>query len=353
MAEIQLLGMTHYPPFAWADPYMSGIHHRILADPDIPAEAKDPAGWPEPMRAEWGEDGGRSSAPGHRAALIAGFDRVRQALDGFNPDVVLVWGDDQYENFKEDIVPAFSVLAYPDRVVHPYRTGVGKAFPSYWADENEDHAIEIKGRPDIARQLAAGLLESGFDVAYAYRPLHDEQLPHAFLNTVLFLDHRRTGFPWPMIAMPINCYGSKVIAARGAFQPFGTPLELDPPSPSPSRLMDMGGCVARLLRQSPWRVSIVASSSWSHAFLVDHSWRLQPDTPADRALYEALTSSRYDTWAATTTDAVVHAGQQEVLNWFALMGAARELGAKLAWSEFVQTWIFNSNKVFATWEPAE
>ena len=32
-------------------------------------------------------------------------------------------------------------------------------------------------------------------------------------------------------------------------------------------------------------------------------------------------------------------------------GAARELGAKLEWSTFVETWIFNSNKVFATWEP--
>jgi hypothetical protein len=29
-----------------------------------------------------------------------------------NPDVVLVWGDDQYENFREDIIPAFCVMAY-------------------------------------------------------------------------------------------------------------------------------------------------------------------------------------------------------------------------------------------------
>ena len=40
------------------------------------------------------------------------MSRVRQALEDFDPDFVLIWGDDQYENFKEDIVPAFSVLAY-------------------------------------------------------------------------------------------------------------------------------------------------------------------------------------------------------------------------------------------------
>lgn len=350
MAEIQLLGMTHYPPFAWADDHMSGIIHRILADPDIPAEAKDPVNWPEAMRAEWGDDGARASAPAHRAALIAGFDRVRADLEAFDPDVVLVWGDDQYENFKEDLIPAYSVLAYPDRVVHPHRTKVAQAAPGYW-DEGPDYAVEIKGRPDIARSLAAGLLDSGFDVAYAYQPLHDEELAHAFLNTVLFLDHRRTGFRWPMIAMPINCYGSKVVSARGGWQPFATELDLDPPSPSPWRLMDLGSATARWLRQSPWRVSIVASSSWSHAFLVDHLWRLRPDTPADRTLYRALVDADYTTWEKTGTDAVVHAGQQEVLNWFALMGAARELGAKLAWSDFVETWVFNSNKVFAGWEP--
>jgi hypothetical protein len=350
MAEIQLLGMTHYPPFAWADEFMSGIHHRILADPGVPEEAKDPAGWPAPMQAEWGTDGGRASAPNHRAALIDGFDRVRGALEGFDPDVVIVWGDDQYENFREDLIPAVSVLAYPDREVQPYQTRVGRSFPSYW-DEPTDHSITIKGRPDIGRDLAAGLLEDGFDIAYAYQPLHDQQLAHAFLNTVLFLDHRRTGFPWPIVCMPINCYGSKVIASHGAWQPFGTEVQPDPPSPSPRRLMDMGSAVVRHFRGTNLRVSLVASSSWSHAFLVDHTWRLRPDTVADRALYRALVDADFATWEGVSTDEVVHAGQQEVLNWFALMGAARELGADLAWSEFVETWIFNSNKVFAAWEP--
>ena len=46
------------------------------------------------------------------------------------------------------------------------------------------------------------------------------------------------------------------------------------------------------------------------------------------------------------------AGQQELLNWFTLMGAARELGlGPPAWSTFVETHCFNSNKSFAYWEP--
>lgn len=350
MAEIQLLGLTHYPPFGWEDGSMAGLMKMIMSDPDIPADAKDPANWLEPMRAEWGDDAGEAAAPGHRAQLIDGLDRVRAELDAFDPDVIVVWGDDQYENFREDIVPPYSVLAYGDRTVKPYETKVGKFFPSYW-DEGADLEVTIKGRPDIAKQLATALIEDEFDVAYAYEPLHDPQLPHAFLNTVLFLDHRRTGFDWPLICIPINCYGSKVIAANGGWKPFATELDLDPPSPSPKRLMGMGATVARFLSDSPWRVSVIASSSWSHAFLTDHTWRLRPDTDADRTLYDALTSADYDAWEAWTTDQVVHHGQQEVLNWFALMGAARELGAELDWSAFVETWVFNSNKVFAAWKP--
>jgi len=349
MAEIQLLGMTHYPPFGWDDDSMSGLMQMILSDPDIPADAKDPANWPAEAQREWGDDKGASAAPAHRAKLIDGLNTVRAALDDFDPDVILIWGDDQYENFREDIVPPFSVLAYGDRVVRPYETRVGRRFPSYW-DEPGDFEVCVKGRPDIARTLVASLIADEFDVAYAYEPLHDDQLPHAFLNTILFLDHERRGFDWPIIAMPINCYGSKVIAAEGGWKPFGIELVLDPPAPSPKRLMDMGAAVARALRAGPHRVTIIASSSWSHAFLTDHTWRLLPDTPADRALYRAMCAGDFDTWQSTTTDEVVHAGQQEVLNWFALMGAARELDAQLSYSTFVETHVFNSNKVFATWD---
>ena len=31
-----------------------------------------------------------------------------------------MWGDDQYENFKEDIVPPFCVLAYDDQDIQPW-----------------------------------------------------------------------------------------------------------------------------------------------------------------------------------------------------------------------------------------
>ena len=346
MAELLLMGMTHYPLLATTDAEMGALLRTMMKDPAIPDGLADPNNWSEAMRVEWGDDEARSSAGAHRKLLLEGFATSRAALEEFDPDVILVWGDDQYENFKEDIIPPYALLAYPDIDTKPWEK---YPWPNVWG-EAKDQVHTVKGRPDIARWLAGKLLDDGIDVSYAYQPLHMQGLAHAFMNTQLFLDYDRVGFPWPMVCMPINCYGSRVIAARGFFKPFGTAMELDPPSPSPRRLMDVGGAVARHLKASPWRVAMVASSSWSHAFLTDKTWRLTPDTMSDRAHYDALVSSDYPYWEKTTTAEIEDAGQQELLNWFALLGAARELGVgDPVEHTFIETHCFNSNKVFARW----
>src|SRR4051794_37567470 len=105
MASFLGLGLSHYPPLAGVDEDMAGPLRARLDDPAIPESAKDPASWPELMRREWGDDGGVRGAAAHREALVAGFDQCRAALDAFDPDVVVIWGDDQYENFQEDVIP--------------------------------------------------------------------------------------------------------------------------------------------------------------------------------------------------------------------------------------------------------
>ncbi len=357
MAEVLGLGLSHYPPLSMADEKMAGILATTLQDPAIPAEARDVANWPPRMQAEWGRDGGAAAAAAHRAALLAGFRRVRAALDAFEPDVVLIWGDDQYENFREDVIPAFTVCAYPDIDFHPWRHAQRSSMaeggrPNVW-NEGPDKHYRVQGAPSFARALATGLLEADFDVAYAYQPLHHPGLAHAFGNAILYLDHERRGWPYRTVPMPINCYGRRVISCRGFLSRFADPIEFDPPSPSPRRCFDLGVAVGRWLETQPGRVALIASSSWSHAFLCDHTWRLRPDTEADRQLYQALVAGDHACWRNQPLAAFERAGQQEMLNWSPLVGAMSVLGGKLAWSEFVETDIFNSNKVFAVYEALE
>src|SRR5262245_22344967 len=99
MGEILALGLTHYPPLGGRDENMARILKRVMEDPDLPDHLRRPEGWPEPMRREWGADQGLTAAREHRAALRGEFQKARRALDDFAPDAVVIWGDDQYENF--------------------------------------------------------------------------------------------------------------------------------------------------------------------------------------------------------------------------------------------------------------
>jgi len=127
--------------------------------------------------------------------------------------------------------------------------------------------------------------------------------------------------------------------------------ELDPPSPTPGRCFDLGAACARALTASPYRVALIASSSWSHAFLTRKHYYLYPDLEADCALFEALVRGDYDVWRNRPLAAVEDSGQYEMLNWFCLAGAMAELGRKPATATMIDTYIMVSSKVIATFPP--
>jgi hypothetical protein len=353
MAHFLGLGITHYPLLAGTDEHMAGLLRWTLADPDIPAEAKDPANWPAAMRDEWGTDGGVAAAAGHRKLLVENLSRCREALDAFDPDVLVVWGDDQYENFREEVIPPFCVLAYGDVEVDPFEVMTNRGSPNAWGLP-DDTTMTLHGDADGARRLADGLMERGFDVAYSYQKRTNAPFPHAIANTQLFLDYPHAGheFPYKMIPITVNCYGQHAIARRGGLARFAEIADerLDPVGPSPARCFDLGRAVAQSFAGTDLRVALVASSSWSHAFLTDKTWHITPDTAADLRLYDMFVAGDYAPWKATTTADIVGSGQHEMLNWFCLTGAAEELGLQLSWSELVTTDVFNSNKCFAVFE---
>jgi aromatic ring-opening dioxygenase LigB subunit len=152
----------------------------------------------------------------------------------------------------------------------------------------------------------------------------------------------------------VNCYGSSVIAKRGSTAHLtgeADPNLVDPPGPNPSRCFDVGGAVAKILADSPWRVALVASSSWSHAFLTPKHHYLYPDNASDRARFDELASGKLARWRELSTAEIEDAGQQEFLNWVCLGGAMHALGREPEIVDYVESYIFNSDKCFALFRP--
>jgi hypothetical protein len=169
MGEILGIGMSHYPGMVRPAPEKFVLN--AINRPDVPAEFKDRRNWPPMMIEQLADDEGHNHILAHRQQFIEACRKQRQALDAFNPDFVLVWGDDQYENFKEDIVPSFCVLAYDDMDIHPYRplhdrldanravSTVGRqpneaAPPNSW-NEPEDYTVHVKGKREAANSWPA------------------------------------------------------------------------------------------------------------------------------------------------------------------------------------------------------
>ena len=186
----------------------------------VPPEWKDQKNWPAQMQEEYGVDGvnAPASAAAHRKRLVDGFRKVREEIEAFKPDFVLIWGDDQYENFHEDLVPPFSVYLCEEYETQPFHkrrfTADGDEISNVWG-EDFDHVFKHAGHPEAAKLLATRLLQMGYPMPYAYKTLHYQGLPHAFLNTLLFLDYDRKGFDYPVIPFHVNCYGSSFVKNKG------------------------------------------------------------------------------------------------------------------------------------------
>jgi hypothetical protein len=166
--------VTHSPLLVGSEGKMAGIFERVLNSPRLPAAARE-ANWPPQMQHEWTEHQAGRAASAHRHRAVEGLRAVRAALDAFNPDFILIWGDDQYEKLREDGVAPFCVFALDEIDSHPFRRhGASNA----WG-EPADTVIHTLGHRAGGRHLAASIVEQDFDVNYAYKKRHEAGLPHS------------------------------------------------------------------------------------------------------------------------------------------------------------------------------
>jgi hypothetical protein len=348
MGELLGIGLSHAPMFQFPDENMSDILRAFLKRESIPAEVRAMDNWPRAMREEWGDDEGLSAARRHREVVVSAFRQLRAELDAFAPDIVLIWGDDQYENFKEDVVPAFCVYLYDQLDCLPYQASRVINTPRNVWDQPVDKVVPVRGHREAASYLARQLILNHFDVAYAYKPHHHPTLAHAFMRTIMYLDYDQKGFDYPVIPFHVNCYGSDLMNRTEVQETAGEGIAA-PPAPTPTRCFDLGQAVARILGESPWRVALIGSSSWSHAFLTKKHHGLYPDVESDRKRLAELQQGRHAEWRNLDLATLTDAGQHEFLNWVCLAGAMADRQPEVL--AYAESWIFNSDKVAAIFRP--
>lgn len=341
MGEILGVGCSHGPGIIGPPETLTEIYLKYNLKSELtPAHLKDPKNWPAKMREEWGDDEGLAFSRAYQAILQPAYRKARAAIDAFGPDFVVIFGDDQYECFKEDLLPPFALFAIGE---------VECALP-----RGEGGSFVMKGHKEAGNHIVRELIHKGFDVGCSWKLQNRKDYGHAFTSTVQYLDQDRTGFHHPVVPFSVNCYGSDMrIPGYGSTPIRGRILEEveDPPPPSPPawRCYDLGKEVARIISESPWRAVIVGSSSWSHASLTKKNDFLYPDVETDHKRFEELKAGEQWRWRDLTHDEIRDAGQHEILNWVCLAGAMEGRTAEVL--AFAECYITNSEKTVALFQP--
>ncbi len=227
-------------------------------------------------------------------------ERLRQA----NPDVIVIIGDDQHEQFHSDNMPMFCV--YHGGAVQLGRRGQGKGHKKTgsgaWnaprleelqiaANEALEGPRERPADQELGKHLIASLRDDDFDVAASDELRPEAGLGHAF---AFLYQHLLPGTEIPIVPVMVNTI-------------------FPPNQPTPGRCYALGQALRRAIDAWPKdkRVAIVASGGLSHTIIdedIDHR-TMDAIVDSDGAALKALPRER------------LQLGTSEILNWISAAGA--------------------------------
>ena len=223
-----------------------------------------------------------------------------------NPDVVVVFGDDQHEQFQDDNMPTFAIYHGKSLpvVTHTARN------PAAWKSAEERGwaatAPEYEAGQALADHLIRSLVNAEFDIARCNKLRPEIGVGHAFS----FL-YRRVlpGGTLPMVPVMVNTY-------------------YPPNQPTPKRCYAFGQAVRQAVESwdSDRRVAIMASGGLSHVVI---------DEEIDQMTIDGLRSKRPETLWRLPRERL-WGGTSEILNWVALAGAVESM--ELKYLDYVTTY---------------
>ncbi|MGA2395961.1 MAG: hypothetical protein ABSH03_21695 [Candidatus Lustribacter sp.] len=188
------------------------------------------------------------------ARIHAAFDVLRERLKAAKPDVLLVFGDDQLEQFDFKNFPAFSL--YTGESYSGYKIsrliGLPVAPGRKEREKTPDNWVTVKSNTDFSHALLRELMADGFDLAFSNElPDPDEGMGHAFMRPLYYLD---PDYRLPMVPFSVNCY-------------YG-------PQPTGKRCYELGRAVRAAIERIPLdlNVAVIGSGGLWHLPNYPNSW---------------------------------------------------------------------------------
>jgi len=213
-----------------------------------------------------------------------------------NLDAIVVFGDDQHEQFNDSNMPAVAI--YHGDVATVKQINRDKI--PWTGSANERHHISAltewtnesyPGAPGLARHLLQSLTEQEFDVTRSDQLRDDIGLGHAF---TFFYQRLWPDCNVPLVPIMLNTY-------------------YPPNQPTPQRCYKLGAAVRKAIES--WdqgkRVAVIASGGLSHIVI---------DEELDRRLLNALQVHDVEK-LCDISRSKLSGGTSEILNWIALGGA--------------------------------
>lgn len=228
MGKIVLVETCSHTPFLWTDPLLWNDIRRAR-----PNSEKNP----------WTTD--EENVVQYERARAA-FAVLKEKLAAAKPDVILVFGDDQIEQFDFSLFPPFAIFAgeyFEGYKVFP-RTGIVPGQRGGWVERTPETWARVPGSPELARDLLKNLVRREFDVSFMLEEHNKEHgVGHAFLRPMSYIC---PDYDIPILPFYINCF-------------YG-------PQPTANRVYKIGRAVRELIEQSPMdlRVAVLGSGGLWH-----------------------------------------------------------------------------------------
>jgi 3-O-methylgallate 3,4-dioxygenase len=188
------------------------------------------------------------------ARIKAAFGVLKEHLEAAKPDVLLIFGDDQLEQFNFKNFPALSL--YTGDSFEGYKIsrmiGLPVAPGRKEREKTPENWVRVQSNTDLSHALMRELMNDGFDLAFSNELSDpDEGMGHAFMRPLYYLDPE---YRLPMVPFSVNCY-------------YG-------PQPTGKRCYQLGKAVRAAIERIPLdlNVAVIGSGGLWHLPNYPNSW---------------------------------------------------------------------------------